>query len=228
VFRRRPKGFEPSLDEATAGNMSDTLPKALEEKCGIHTILILATGPDFLLLERACGRSRKSRGARHHGSPDLVRVGTDSAHPPSPEAMAGHGKPASSVDAVRVPHGRRESAGGLSTGHDSFAGVACVGTDGREYEQGTNQNKLRDQDISKIVDTFLKRKVIDKYSHLAAFAEIEENDFNLNLPRYIDTFEPDPEVDIVAVQKDIERIEGELTETQAKMRNYLKELGFDK
>ncbi len=89
----------------------------------------------------------------------------------------------------------------------------------REYEQGTNQNKLRDQDISKIVDTFHKRKVIDKYSYLATFAEIEENDFNLNIPRYVDTFEP--EVDIVAVQKNIERIEGELTETQAKMRNHL-------
>jgi type I restriction enzyme M protein len=96
----------------------------------------------------------------------------------------------------------------------------------REYEQGTNQNKLRDQDISKIVDTFLKRKVIEKYSHLATYAELEENDFNLNIPRYVDTFEPEPEVDIAAVQKDIERIEGELVETQARMREYLVELGF--
>ena len=97
----------------------------------------------------------------------------------------------------------------------------------REFEQGTNQNKLRDQDISKIVDTFHKRNVIDKYSYLATFAEIEENDFNLNIPRYVDTFEPEPEVDIAAVQKDIVRIEGELAETQAKMAEYLKELGFE-
>lgn len=96
----------------------------------------------------------------------------------------------------------------------------------REYEQGTNQNRLRDKDIEKIVDTFHKRKVIEKYSHLATYAEIEENDFNLNIPRYVDTFEPEPEVDIAAVQKDITRLEAELAEIQAKMREYLTELGF--
>jgi type I restriction enzyme M protein len=96
----------------------------------------------------------------------------------------------------------------------------------REFEQSTNQNRLRDEDIEKIVTTFRTRKVIEKYSHLATFAEIEENDFNLNIPRYVDTFELEPEVDIVAVQKDILRIESELNETRAMMNGYLKELGF--
>ena len=96
----------------------------------------------------------------------------------------------------------------------------------REYEQGTNQNRLRDEDIDKIVATFSARKDVDKFSHVATYAELEENDFNLNIPRYVDTFEPEPEVDIVAVQKDIERIEGELAETREKMATYLKELGF--
>ena len=96
----------------------------------------------------------------------------------------------------------------------------------REYEQSTNQNKLRPQDIEKIVATFRQRKSIDKYAHAATFKEIEENEFNLNIPRYVDTFEPEPEIDIKAVQDEIEAIEAELAETRKKMNGYLKELGF--
>jgi type I restriction enzyme M protein len=96
----------------------------------------------------------------------------------------------------------------------------------REFAQNTNQNKLREQDIEKIVDTFKGKKVLDKYSYLAAYTEIEENEFNLNIPRYVDTFEPEEEIDIAAVQEEIIQIEKELAETQGKMRDYLKELGF--
>lgn len=96
----------------------------------------------------------------------------------------------------------------------------------REFEQGTNQNKLRQEDMDKIIQTFHDRAVIEKYSYAATFAEIQENDFNLNIPRYVDTFEPEPEVDMAAVQADISRIEGELAETQAKMQKHLEELGF--
>ncbi len=96
----------------------------------------------------------------------------------------------------------------------------------REFSQGTNQNRLRAQDIDKIVETFHSRTVIHKYSHLASFAEIEENDFNLNIPRYVDTFEPEPEIDMEEVQKDIVRINKELAAVEAKMEGYLKELGF--
>ncbi|NDV61083.1 type I restriction-modification system subunit M [Puniceicoccales bacterium CK1056] len=96
----------------------------------------------------------------------------------------------------------------------------------REFAQGTNQNRLRKEDMDKIVETFHNRTVIDKYSHLASFEEIEENDFNLNIPRYVDTFEPEPEIDMEEVQKDIERINSELAEVEAKMDGYLKELGF--
>ena len=98
----------------------------------------------------------------------------------------------------------------------------------REFEQSTNQNKLRPQDIEKIVTTFRKRKSIDKYAHAATFKEIEENEFNLNIPRYVDTFEPEPEIDIRVVQDEIEAIEAELAETRKKMNGYLKELGFIK
>jgi len=96
----------------------------------------------------------------------------------------------------------------------------------REFEQGTNQNRLRPQDMNKIVETFHKRTLLDKYSHLASFDEIEENDFNLNIPRYVDTFEPEPEIDMAEVQKDIVRINEELVEVEAKMDGYLEELGF--
>lgn len=97
---------------------------------------------------------------------------------------------------------------------------------GREFAQNTNQNKLRPQDIDKIVDTFQKRKTIDKYSYLASYAEIEENEFNLNIPRYVDTFEEEEDIDIAAVQQEIKQIENELAQTQAKMSSYLKGLGF--
>ena len=97
---------------------------------------------------------------------------------------------------------------------------------GREFAQNTNQNKLRPQDIDKIIDTFKKRKSIDKYSHLASYAEIEENEFNLNIPRYVDTFEPEEDIDIAAVQQEIEQIKAKLAETQKKMNNHLKEFGF--
>ncbi len=96
----------------------------------------------------------------------------------------------------------------------------------REFEQGTNQNRLREQDIEKIVDTFRKKATVDKYSYLASYAEIEENEFNLNIPRYVDTFEEEEEIDIAAVQEEIKKIEADLAKTQAKMDGYLKELGF--
>lgn len=96
----------------------------------------------------------------------------------------------------------------------------------RDFEQGTNQNRLRPEDIDRIVNTFRKRKDVEKYAHCAAYAEIEENEFNLNIPRYVDTFEPEPEIDIKAVQKEIEEIEGKLAQTRIKMTKYLKEIGL--
>jgi type I restriction-modification system DNA methylase subunit len=68
---------------------------------------------------------------------------------------------------------------------------------------------------------------ITRYSHRASLEEIAENGYNLNIPRYVDTFEPEDEIDVAAVQKDILRIEAELAEVRAKMAGYLKELGVD-
>ena len=96
----------------------------------------------------------------------------------------------------------------------------------REYQNGKNQNYLRPQDIEKIVKTFNAFKTIDKYSYRAKFDEIKEAEFNLNIPRYVDTFEEEEEVDVNTVQKEIDKIEAELAETRKEMGQYLKELGL--
>ena len=95
-----------------------------------------------------------------------------------------------------------------------------------EYQDGKNQNKLREQDIEKIVKTCKKRKGVEKYAHKASFEEIKENEFNLNIPRYVDTFEEEEEIDIKAVQKEIEGLEAELSKVRKQMNKYLKELGL--
>lgn len=94
------------------------------------------------------------------------------------------------------------------------------------FEKGKNQNILRDSDIARIVDTYRAWREEPKYSHAASFDEIRENDFNLNIPRYVDTFEEEELVDIDEVQQNIAGIEAELAEVQAQMKKYLEELGI--
>lgn len=94
----------------------------------------------------------------------------------------------------------------------------------REYEDRKRQNHLRDQDVDKIVATYRAFAGIDKYAYRATLDEIRENDFNLNIPRYVDTFEEEEEVDIDAVQAEIDRIEAELAVTRAKMAEYMAKL----
>ena len=65
-----------------------------------------------------------------------------------------------------------------------------------DFEAGKNQNILRECDIDKIVETYERREDVDKYAHVATMQEIEENGFNLNIPRYVDTFEPEEEIDV--------------------------------
>lgn len=96
----------------------------------------------------------------------------------------------------------------------------------REFQDGKNQSKLRDEDTEKIVKTYGSAKTLDKYSYRASFDDIAENDFNLNIPRYVDTFEEEEEIDIVEVQREIEQIETELAETKKEMAKHLKELGI--
>ena len=94
------------------------------------------------------------------------------------------------------------------------------------YEKGKNQNILRDSDIARIVSTYEKRETVDKYSYRASRQEIRENDYNLNIPRYVDTFEEEDLVDIDEVKRNIAEIEEELKEVQGQMAKYLEELGL--
>lgn len=109
----------------------------------------------------------------------------------------------------------------------------------REYQEGKNQNRLReDKDIKHIVDTYKAFKAAapltteegaileDKYAYRATLKEIQENDYNLNIPRYVDTFEEEAPIDIAITQAEISRLKGELATVESKMGEYLKELGF--
>jgi type I restriction enzyme M protein len=93
-----------------------------------------------------------------------------------------------------------------------------------EYNPGKNQNVLSDEHIQKIVKAVHERRGMDKYATVATFETIKGNDFNLNIPRYVDTFEEEEEIDIVAVQAEIEQLEKELTEVRTKMSELLKEI----
>ena len=94
----------------------------------------------------------------------------------------------------------------------------------REFISGKNQNNLSDDHIAQIMQAYKKRKEIEKYAHVAKFEEIAENDFNLNIPRYVDTFEEEAPIDIDAVQLEIKDLETQLTNIRKKMAAKLKEI----
>ena len=94
------------------------------------------------------------------------------------------------------------------------------------YEKGKNQNKLREEDLQRIVDAYNAYKTKEKFAYVAKREEIEENDFNLNIPRYVDTFEEEEPVDMEAVAAKIKDIKSELSEVEKQMADYLKELGL--
>ena len=97
----------------------------------------------------------------------------------------------------------------------------------KEFTPGKTQNLLEEGYIARIIDTYRARREIDKFSHRATPEEIRENEFNLNIPRYVDTFEPEEEIDIAALQKEINTLEVELADVRKRMAGYLKELGLD-
>jgi type I restriction enzyme M protein len=96
----------------------------------------------------------------------------------------------------------------------------------REFKSGKNQNQLTPDNIQKIIDTYKARESVDKYAYLATVDEITENDFNLNIPRYVDTFEEEAEIDLVAVRKERVALKSELNTLETEMESYLKELGY--
>lgn len=97
----------------------------------------------------------------------------------------------------------------------------------QHFEKVKTQNVLRPEDITKIISTYKERKDEDKYSHLASISEIAENDFNLNIPRYVDTFEEEEAVDLKAISMDLKNIEMEIQNIDATIAEFCKELGID-
>ena len=95
-----------------------------------------------------------------------------------------------------------------------------------EFEKGKNQNLLRDCDVDKIIETYKNRETIDKYSYVASLDEVKENDYNLNIPRYVDTFEEEEPIDITAVQNKIKSLDEEMAELYKSLEDDLKELGL--
>lgn len=94
-----------------------------------------------------------------------------------------------------------------------------------EFEKGKNQNNLTDEHVEKILNTYQSRETIDRYSYAATLEEIKENDYNLNIPRYVDTFIEEEPVDLDKVQAEIAEIDKEMAELEEEINGYLRELG---
>ena len=94
----------------------------------------------------------------------------------------------------------------------------------KDFEKVKTQNELRDEDVEKILTTYKERKDIDKYAHLASFDEIKENEFNLNIPRYVDTFEPEPEINLDEVSKELRETNEKIKENEIELISMLKDL----
>jgi type I restriction enzyme M protein len=123
----------------------------------------------------------------------------------------------------------RECPTAMDGGSDGIAGANSVLfiDASREFKAGKNQNLLTAENIQKIVETYQARESVDKYAYLATHEEIKENDYNLNIPRYVDTFEEEEEIDLMAVRNERLQLKTQRAELEAEMEGYLKELGYE-
>ena len=94
----------------------------------------------------------------------------------------------------------------------------------KEFVQGKKQNTLSDEQLDKIVETYKARRDVEKYSRKVPFEEIKNNELRLNIPRYVDTYEEEEEIDIDAVQSEIDRLETELAEVRSQMKKKLADI----
>ena len=96
----------------------------------------------------------------------------------------------------------------------------------KEYKPGKNQNELTDEIIQKIIDTYVNRVDVPKYAHVASMEEIQENDWNLNIPRYVDTSEVEEEIDIAKVKAELTDIQVKKQAAMDKVYSTMKLLGL--
>lgn len=97
----------------------------------------------------------------------------------------------------------------------------------REYKSGKNQNELSPENIAKIITTYREGGSVEKYAYIASLKEIQDNDYNLNIPRYVDTFEEEEQIDLVAVREQRLALTAQLDALEVEMAGYLKELGYE-
>ncbi|WGZ94956.1 MAG: type I restriction-modification system subunit M [Candidatus Thiothrix putei] len=97
----------------------------------------------------------------------------------------------------------------------------------RECKAGKNQNLLTAENIRKVLETYQTGKSVEKYAYLASLAEIRENDYNLNIPRYVDTFEEEETIDLMAVRRERLQLQQQLVALETEMAGYLQELGYE-
>jgi len=128
--------------------------------------------------------------------------------------------PTTSIPVAILVFDRTREKGGVNEGRKDILFIDAS----RDFMPGKNQNTLTPEHIEKIVTTYQKREKIEKYAHVAGIDEIKENNFNLNIPRYVDTFEEEEEIDIDAIQREIDQLEKELIEVRVKMASKLKEI----
>ena len=97
----------------------------------------------------------------------------------------------------------------------------------QHFEKVKTQNHLREEDIHKLIDTYKNRAAEDKYSHVAQLTEVAENDYNLNIPRYVDTFEEEEPVDLATVSKALKAIDTDMAATDATIADYCNQLDIE-
>ena len=108
--------------------------------------------------------------------------------------------------------------------HDSILFINASSDE--HYEKGKRQNRLREEDVSKIVDTYQFRKEEIRYSRFVSLQEIKENDYNLNITRYVSLSQEEKQIDLLEVNKRLREIEKELQEARDRHNEFLKELGL--
>ena len=129
--------------------------------------------------------------------------------------------PSTSIPVAVLVFDRSREKGGINESKKNVMFIEAS----RESDTDKSQSMLIEENLQKIISTYVERKDVDKYAHVASIDEIKENDFNLNIPRYVDTFEEEKEINITEVQVEIEKLEDELALVHKEMNGYLKELG---
>ena len=94
----------------------------------------------------------------------------------------------------------------------------------KKFNKGKKQNEMTDEHINAVIDLYSQRKTVEKEAYLASFEDIEKNDFNLNIPRYVDNFEKEEEIDLAALLSDMKKTDDELEKAQGEFVSLLREL----